>query len=182
MADILAAAFASSAEFDTPQVVAPPKPQKTKGKRKAADDNGPRKREKVEAGAAATTTTTTTTTTEGSDDVVPPVSIVGSLEKKERKRGQRRQKKGLNEDPEKQARTLFLGNVPLSLTVNSLKRKLKTLLSPAQKEDPGIESIRLRSVPIQGIATKPGASYKDMRKVCGACCLAYDSRARHAQP
>lgn len=86
-------------------------------------------------------------------------------EKVEGRKPRRKQKKMqiVPEDPERLARTIFIANVPIKKTHQDLKKDLKKMLSSETAKE--IESVRLRSVAVEGVKTEPGASYKDVRKV-----------------
>jgi len=81
--------------------------------------------------------------------------------KKLKKKSKNEEEKRVVEEGEsKDARTLFVGSVPISTP----KAALKLLKQSFQQFGP-IESLRLRSVPIAPTAIPSGGTYKTMRKV-----------------
>lgn len=73
------------------------------------------------------------------------------------------------EDPEKTARTVFVGNLPINLTIKELKKTFRDHLmqktEDATESTSFVESIRFRSLSIAGTAVPTGSSFKLMRKV-----------------
>ena len=84
-----------------------------------------------------------------------------------RKKRKRENDGAAAESPERLARTLFIGNVP----VGTKAKVIKQLCCKAAGHDEAsntrcpVESVRFRSAPIAGMAVTPGSDYKDMRKV-----------------
>ncbi|CAM9783527.1 unnamed protein product, partial [Ectocarpus sp. 8 AP-2014] len=62
------------------------------------------------------------------------------------------------DDEEKESRTVFVGNLPTSFTPKKVKA--------AFKEYGAVESVRLRSVAVQGMAVDKAGDQQLVRKVC----------------
>lgn len=63
--------------------------------------------------------------------------------------------------PERLARTVFVGNLPLSATTKTLNAFIQAAINATGKD---IDSVRFRNVPIAAVAVTPGSSYKQMVK------------------
>lgn len=75
------------------------------------------------------------------------------------------------EDPDKTTRTLFVANLPVSVTKKQLKRLIRdeVVSKVAEGDEPPtriVESVRFRSVPLEATKIQPGKDHHEMRKVC----------------
>ncbi|KAJ0403092.1 hypothetical protein ATCC90586_001270 [Pythium insidiosum] len=169
----LANFFAQSAAFFGKKTsYVQPEPTETKTEAPVPQQEGDESSAVDEAEQVPPTATTTTDTSDG----VAPADV---KEKKKKKKKQKKNAKESNEestepegegentnepaqdekaDPEKSARTVFVGNVSLEATTKALKQ----FFSSCGK----VESVRLRYLPVAGTAVDQHGNQKLMMKVC----------------